>query len=132
MNALRALAELCRITPKASYSLVEPKTFASVRNINKKCNGSYTRSAIQGNCTRRVVNCSQRQFTAVAKLPSSTVVVCRLGKLKDSSLAAGDLTSVYLRPCCLFIYRDRCTTHPEYGIYLLRVLHGIARLQDRK
>jgi hypothetical protein len=38
MNALRALAELCRIIPKAAFSLVEPKTFAALRNINKKCN----------------------------------------------------------------------------------------------
>ncbi|XP_059051140.1 uncharacterized protein LOC131845977 isoform X1 [Achroia grisella] len=36
MNALRALAELCRIIPKAAFSLVDPKTFASLRNINKK------------------------------------------------------------------------------------------------
>ncbi|XP_028175545.1 uncharacterized protein LOC114363880 [Ostrinia furnacalis] len=36
MNSLRALAELCRIIPKAAFSLVEPKTFASLRNINKK------------------------------------------------------------------------------------------------
>ncbi|XP_039759536.1 uncharacterized protein LOC120633393 [Pararge aegeria] len=36
MNSLRALAELCRIIPKAAYSLIEPKTFASLRNINKK------------------------------------------------------------------------------------------------
>ncbi|XP_075981283.1 armadillo repeat-containing protein 3-like isoform X2 [Anticarsia gemmatalis] len=36
INALRALAELCRIIPKAAFSLVEPKTFASLRNINKK------------------------------------------------------------------------------------------------
>lgn len=37
VNALRALAELCRIIPKAAFSLVEPKTFAALRNINKKC-----------------------------------------------------------------------------------------------
>ncbi|KAJ0182268.1 hypothetical protein K1T71_001637 [Dendrolimus kikuchii] len=36
MNSLRALAELCCIIPKAAFSLVEPKTFASLRNINKK------------------------------------------------------------------------------------------------
>ncbi|XP_045496684.1 uncharacterized protein LOC123695020 isoform X4 [Colias croceus] len=36
MNALRALSELCRIIPKAAYSAIEPKTFASLRNINKK------------------------------------------------------------------------------------------------
>ena len=36
INALRALAELCRIIPKAAFSLVEPKTFSSLRNINKK------------------------------------------------------------------------------------------------
>ncbi|CAK1540320.1 unnamed protein product [Leptosia nina] len=36
INALRALAELCRIIPKAAFSLIEPKTFASLRNINKK------------------------------------------------------------------------------------------------
>ncbi|XP_072939253.1 armadillo repeat-containing protein 3 [Epargyreus clarus] len=36
MNALRALAELCRIIPKAAFSVIEPKTFASLRNINKK------------------------------------------------------------------------------------------------
>ncbi|XP_060804939.1 uncharacterized protein LOC106140523 [Amyelois transitella] len=36
MNALRALAELCRIIPKAAFSLVEPKTFASLRAINIK------------------------------------------------------------------------------------------------
>ncbi|KAM3967861.1 LOW QUALITY PROTEIN: armadillo repeat-containing protein 3 [Aphomia sociella] len=36
INALRALAELCRIIPKAAFSLVEPKTFAALRNINKK------------------------------------------------------------------------------------------------
>ncbi|CAH3953396.1 uncharacterized protein LOC123714181 isoform X1 [Pieris brassicae] len=36
MNAIRALAELCRIIPKAAFSLIEPKTFASLRNINKK------------------------------------------------------------------------------------------------
>ncbi|XP_034831831.1 armadillo repeat-containing protein 3 [Maniola hyperantus] len=36
MNSLRALAELCRIIPRAAFSLVEPKTFASLRNINKK------------------------------------------------------------------------------------------------
>ncbi|CAB3256251.1 unnamed protein product [Arctia plantaginis] len=36
INSLRALAELCRIIPKAAFSLVEPKTFAALRNINKK------------------------------------------------------------------------------------------------
>ncbi|RVE43339.1 hypothetical protein evm_012010 [Chilo suppressalis] len=36
MNSLRALAELCRIIPKAAFSLVEPKTFAALRAINKK------------------------------------------------------------------------------------------------
>ncbi|XP_038220797.1 uncharacterized protein LOC119838768 [Zerene cesonia] len=36
MNALRALSELCRIIPKAAFSAIEPKTFASLRNINKK------------------------------------------------------------------------------------------------
>ncbi|VVC92255.1 unnamed protein product, partial [Leptidea sinapis] len=36
MNSLRALAELCRIIPKAAYSAIEPKTFSSLRNINKK------------------------------------------------------------------------------------------------
>ncbi|XP_073957467.1 uncharacterized protein isoform X2 [Choristoneura fumiferana] len=36
MNSIRALAELCRIIPKAAFSLVEPKTFAALRNINKK------------------------------------------------------------------------------------------------
>ncbi|CAH2102102.1 unnamed protein product [Euphydryas editha] len=36
MNALRALGELCRIIPKAAFSVIEPKTFASLRNINKK------------------------------------------------------------------------------------------------
>ncbi|KAL4702111.1 hypothetical protein ACJJTC_010677 [Scirpophaga incertulas] len=36
INALRALGELCRIIPKAAFSLVEPKTFAALRNINKK------------------------------------------------------------------------------------------------
>ncbi|XP_061709291.1 uncharacterized protein LOC133519288 [Cydia pomonella] len=36
MNALRALAALCLKIPKAAYSLVEPKTFAALRNINKK------------------------------------------------------------------------------------------------
>ncbi|XP_064071601.1 uncharacterized protein LOC113402135 [Vanessa tameamea] len=36
MNALRALGELCRIIPKAAFSVIEPKTFSSLRNINKK------------------------------------------------------------------------------------------------
>ncbi|XP_031768976.2 uncharacterized protein LOC113519158 [Galleria mellonella] len=36
INSLRALAELCRIIPKAAYSLVEGKTFAALRNINEK------------------------------------------------------------------------------------------------
>ncbi|XP_063616368.1 armadillo repeat-containing protein 3-like [Cydia splendana] len=36
MNTLRALAALCLKIPKAAYSLVEPKTFAALRNINKK------------------------------------------------------------------------------------------------
>ncbi|XP_028036231.1 armadillo repeat-containing protein 3 [Bombyx mandarina] len=36
MNALRALSELCRIIPRAASSLVEPNTFAALRNINVK------------------------------------------------------------------------------------------------
>ncbi|KAJ8736034.1 hypothetical protein PYW08_006690 [Mythimna loreyi] len=36
INSLRALAELCRIIPKAAFSLVETKTFSSLRAINKK------------------------------------------------------------------------------------------------
>ncbi|XP_014362590.2 armadillo repeat-containing protein 3 [Papilio machaon] len=36
INSLRALAELCRIIPKAAYRLVEPSTFTTLRNINKK------------------------------------------------------------------------------------------------
>ncbi|XP_053611630.1 uncharacterized protein LOC128675905 [Plodia interpunctella] len=51
MNSLRALAELCRIIPKAAYSLVEPKTFASLRAINKK----YKESPIEAQ--RLAVQC---------------------------------------------------------------------------
>ncbi|XP_026738635.1 uncharacterized protein LOC113501658 [Trichoplusia ni] len=36
INSLRALAELCRIIPKAAFTVVEPKAFASLKNINKK------------------------------------------------------------------------------------------------
>ncbi|XP_063395563.1 uncharacterized protein LOC134680367 [Cydia fagiglandana] len=36
MNALLALAALCLKIPKAAHSLVEPKMFAALRNINKK------------------------------------------------------------------------------------------------
>ncbi|OWR40943.1 uncharacterized protein LOC116778968 [Danaus plexippus] len=36
INALRALAELCLIIPKAAFSVIEPKTFGALRNINKK------------------------------------------------------------------------------------------------
>ncbi|KAJ8735867.1 hypothetical protein PYW07_007487 [Mythimna separata] len=36
INALRALAELCHIIPKAAFSLVETKTFSALRAINKK------------------------------------------------------------------------------------------------
>ncbi|XP_063616275.1 armadillo repeat-containing protein 3-like [Cydia splendana] len=36
INALQALAALCLKIPKAAYNLVEPKTFAALRNINKK------------------------------------------------------------------------------------------------
>lgn len=35
LNALRALGELCRIIPKAAFSVVQPKTFIALRNINK-------------------------------------------------------------------------------------------------
>ncbi|XP_063899764.1 armadillo repeat-containing protein 3 [Helicoverpa armigera] len=36
INALRALLELCRIIPKAAFTVIEPKTFSALRNINKK------------------------------------------------------------------------------------------------
>ncbi|XP_026319384.1 uncharacterized protein LOC113229907 [Hyposmocoma kahamanoa] len=35
MNVLLALAELCRIIPKAAFSAVEHKTFSSLRDINR-------------------------------------------------------------------------------------------------
>ncbi|XP_068626528.1 armadillo repeat-containing protein 3 [Battus philenor] len=38
INALLALVKLCRIIPKAAYRLVEPSTFTTLRNINKKFN----------------------------------------------------------------------------------------------
>ncbi|XP_075981402.1 armadillo repeat-containing protein 3-like [Anticarsia gemmatalis] len=40
INALRALVKLCRIIPKAAFSLVDPKTFAALRSINQNYNDS--------------------------------------------------------------------------------------------
>lgn len=37
LNVLGALAELSKIIPKAAFSIVEPKTFSTLRNIHRQC-----------------------------------------------------------------------------------------------
>ncbi|XP_022822162.1 uncharacterized protein LOC111353390 [Spodoptera litura] len=36
LNALKAIVELCRVIPKAAFTVVESKPFTAIRNVNKK------------------------------------------------------------------------------------------------
>ncbi|CAH1639964.1 unnamed protein product [Spodoptera littoralis] len=36
LNALKAIVELCRVIPKAAFTVVESKSFTAIRNVNKK------------------------------------------------------------------------------------------------
>ncbi|CAH0695525.1 unnamed protein product [Spodoptera exigua] len=36
LNALKAIVELCRVIPKAAFTVIEPKSFNAIRNVNRR------------------------------------------------------------------------------------------------